>query len=97
MKTEVLVLVCFLAVSCMADTRTTLTDVEASNAVENVNSLQPLKRNRRLIGLGGIGGVGIVGGIGIVGGGIKGFGAPGANFLKQNIQISESDFTRDDY
>lgn len=79
MKIEVLVFVCCLAISCMADTRTTLTDIETGNAVENVNSLQPLTRNRRLIGLGGIGGVGIVGGIGIVGGGIKGFGAPGAN------------------
>lgn len=81
MKIEVSVLVCFLAVSCMAETRTTLSDVEIDNAVANVDSLQPLTRDRRFIGLGGIGGVGIVGGIGIVGGGIKGggFGGPGAN------------------
>lgn len=72
MKIEALVIVCCLAASCMADTRTTLADVEAANPVENINSLQSVTRNRRLIGLGGIGGVGIVGGIGIVGGGVKG-------------------------
>lgn len=79
MKVEILVFLCCLAASCSAEKRNTFADVEAAQIAENdsYESVIPLTRKARLIGLGGIGGVGIVGGIGIVGGGVKGFGISG--------------------
>lgn len=78
MKVEIIFLVCAIALSYAAEVPTTLTDIEATNAVQVSDSTRPLTRKARLIGgIGGIGGVGIVGGIGIVGGGVKGFGLGG--------------------
>lgn len=83
MKIEIFVLICCVAVSYADEVRTSLSDIEAANAVQKTDSQEPLTRKARLIGLGGIGGVGIVGGIGIVGGGVKGlgFGSPGLKIV----------------
>lgn len=82
----VIVLMCCVAFSCAAPSSNTLADLEAVATVEDSESLKPLNRKARLIGLGGlggVGGVGIVGGIGIVGGGVKGggFGLGGPGLL----------------
>lgn len=70
MKVQICVIVCFLAMVIAEETRTeesvVVPQVGASHESE---SLKPLTRNRRLIGIGGIG---IVAGIGV--GGVKGFG-----------------------
>lgn len=76
MNTKVLIVwLCYVSISFASKLQNSLTDVESLDLVKS-DSLIPLIRKTRLIGLGG---VGIIGGIGIVGGGVKGFADPGSN------------------
>lgn len=81
MKVEVLILLWCLSVSFASE----IIDVKTVNAVENDESLKPINRKARLIGLGELGGLGVIGGIGIVGGGVKGFGGPGLNTIDSYV------------
>lgn len=77
------IVVAFLLLCVSACFAVEIDDVKTVSTVANNESLKPLNRRPRLIGLGDLGGIGIVGGIGIIGGGVKGFGGPGVNTTNQ--------------